>query len=297
MNNMPPIASPLRTQAILNQYHLSAKKSLGQNFLTDLNVLNNIVEAANLGPNENVIEIGPGIGGLTELLAQHAKSVLAFEIDDQLISVLADTLAPYGNVTVLNQDILKANLPDTVIEYFGKGEPVKVVANLPYYITTPIVLDLIQNLVKFEQIVVMMQKEVAERLTATPRHKAYGSLSVIVQQLTNPEIAFTVPSSAFIPAPKVDSAIVSFVPAKENEREQPYNQKKFIGFVRGCFMHRRKSLWNNLQGVFGKKPEVKAQITTALTDLDIDPGIRPEELTVKQFVLITNKFHELGLLN
>lgn len=297
MNNMPPIASPIRTQAILNQYHLSAKKSLGQNFLTDLNVLNNIVEAANLGPNDNVIEIGPGIGGLTELLAQHAKSVLAFEIDDQLISVLADTLAPYGNVTVLNQDILKANLPDTVIEYFGKGEPVKVVANLPYYITTPIVLDLIQNPVKFEQIVVMMQKEVAERLTATPRHKAYGSLSVIVQQLTNPEIAFTVPSSAFIPAPKVDSAIVSLVPAKENEREQPYDQKKFIGFVRGCFMHRRKSLWNNLQGVFGKKPEVKAQITTALTDLDIDPGIRPEELTVKQFVLLTNKFHELGLLN
>ncbi|MCY9807544.1 16S rRNA (adenine(1518)-N(6)/adenine(1519)-N(6))-dimethyltransferase RsmA [Lentilactobacillus senioris] len=297
MNNMPPIASPVRTQAILNQYHLSAKKSLGQNFLTDLNVLNNIVEAAQLGPDDNVIEIGPGIGGLTELLAQHAKSVLAFEIDSQLIPVLEDTLAPYGNVTVLNQDILKANLPDTVIEYFGKGEKVKVVANLPYYITTPIVLDLIQNPVKFDQIVVMMQKEVAERLTATPRHKAYGSLSVIVQQLTTPEIAFTVPSSAFIPAPKVDSAIVSLVPAKPEEREQPYDQKKFIGFVRGCFMHRRKSLWNNLQGVFGKKPEVKAQITTALTDLEIDPSGRPEELAVKQFVLMTNKFHDLGLLN
>ena len=297
MNNMPPIASPARTQAILNQYRLSAKKSLGQNFLTDLNVLNDIVTAANLGPEDNVIEIGPGIGGLTELLAQHAKSVLAFEIDGNLLPVLDETLAPYSNITILNQDILKANLPDTVIEYFGKGEKVKVVANLPYYITTPIVMDLIQNPVEFEQIVVMMQKEVAERLTATPGHKAYGSLSVVVQQLTNPEIAFTVPNTAFIPAPKVDSAIVSLVPAKPEERLQPYDQKKFIGFVRGSFMHRRKSLWNNLQGVFGKTPEIKDQITVALTALDIDPGIRPEQLTVEQFVLLTNQFHTLGLLN
>lgn len=295
MNNNPAIATPARTQAILNRYNLSAKKSLGQNFLTDLNILTQITEAAELTSNDNVIEIGPGIGGLTEQLAQRAGHVLAFEIDQNLIPVLAETLAPYDNVTVLNQDILQANLPDTTKEIFGTDEGLKVVANLPYYITTPIVMDLIQNPVQFANIVVMMQKEVAERLTATPRQKAYGSLSVIVQQLTVPEIAFTVPNTAFIPSPKVDSAIVRLLPA-DPSKPQPYSQKRFIGFVRGCFMHRRKSIWNNLQGVFGKDATTKTVIKQGLEQLKIDAGVRPEELTVAQFVALTDKYHELGLL-
>lgn len=295
MNDYPEIASPTRTQAILNRYHLSAKKSLGQNFLTDLNILKKIVEAADLTRNDNVIEIGPGIGGLTEQLAKAANQVLGFEIDQNLLPVLAETLAPYDNVEIVNQDILKANLPEIVESKFKANHPLKVVANLPYYITTPIVMDLLANPVAFVAIVVMMQKEVADRLDAKPGTKPYGSLSVIVQQQNNVDIAFTVPKTAFIPQPKVDSAIVKLTP-KKNMGVEPFDRKKFVGFVRGCFMHQRKTLWNNLLGIFGKDADVKEQIQTTLDQLGIRAANRPEQLRVDQFVALTNAFYEGGLI-
>ncbi|MFD1123778.1 16S rRNA (adenine(1518)-N(6)/adenine(1519)-N(6))-dimethyltransferase RsmA [Lentilactobacillus raoultii] len=296
MNDYPEIASPARTQAILNRYRLSAKKSLGQNFLVDLNILKKIVETANLTKNDNVIEIGPGIGGLTEQLAKVANQVLAFEIDQNLLPVLAETLAPYDNIEIINQDILKANLPEIVGQKLTPDQPLKVVANLPYYITTPIVMDLLANPVKFDSIVVMMQKEVADRLNAVPGTKAYGSLSVIVQQQNEVEISFIVPKTAFIPQPKVDSAIVR-LSQKSSGDEQPFNHKRFVGFVRGCFMHQRKTLWNNLLGIFGKEPPAKAHIKSILADLAIDPTDRPEQLAVQQFVSLANAFHKVGLLN
>lgn len=292
MTEYPQIASPTRTQAILNRYHLSAKKSLGQNFLTDLGVLDNIVEAAEITKEDNVIEIGPGIGGLTEQLAKAANQVLAFEIDANLLPVLAETLAPYDNIKIINQDILKANLPEIISQSFESDKQLKVVANLPYYITTPIVMDLIAGQTSFDAIVVMMQKEVAERLNAEPSTKPYGSLSVIVQELNHVEISFIVPKTAFIPQPKVDSAIVKLTP-RMDKHVQPFDQKVFISFVRGCFMHQRKTLWNNLQGIFGKTPEVKAAIKDVLAAVKIDAGDRPESLTVAQFVAMTNAFHTL----
>lgn len=296
MTEYPAIASPARTQAILNRYRLSAKKSLGQNFLVDLNILDNIVEAAEITSDDDVIEIGPGIGGLTEQLAKAAHKVLGFEIDENLLPVLQETLAPYDNIEIINEDILKANLPQVVKERFTGKHPLKVVANLPYYITTPIVMNLLAGDLKFDAIVVMMQKEVAERLTAVPSTKPYGSLSVIVQEMNSVEISFVVPRTAFIPQPNVDSAIVKLT-QKTAKETVPFDEKRFAGFVRGCFMHQRKTLWNNLLGFFGKTDDAKNAITKVLTEVQIDPGARSEQLTIDQFVQLANAFHDNGILS
>ncbi|UQS87070.1 16S rRNA (adenine(1518)-N(6)/adenine(1519)-N(6))-dimethyltransferase RsmA [Nicoliella spurrieriana] len=295
MSEVPAIGSPARTQAILNRYHLSAKKSLGQNFLTDLNILTGIVDAAEITKQDNVIEIGPGIGSLTEQLAKRANKVVAYELDQNLLPVLDDTLHQYDNVKIINQDILKANLPATIENQFGDGKPVKVVANLPYYITTPIILNLLKGPVDFTNIVVMMQKEVADRLCAKPGVKAYSSLSVIVQYLHQVNVAMMVSRKSFIPAPKVDSAIVTLT-SYEHRDVTAFNDKSFMGFVRGCFAHRRKTLWNNLQGVFGKQPEAKQQIKAGLAQMQLDPGVRPERLTVTDFVNLANTYHQIGIL-
>ncbi len=295
MPNNPEIASPARTQAILNRFHLSAKKSLGQNFLTDLNVLTKIVDAAHLTDTDNVIEIGPGIGGLTEFLARSSKRVLAFEIDQNLLPVLDETLSPYDNVEVINQDILQANLPAIIEEKFNNERPIKVVANLPYYITTPIILDLLKGNAEFDNITVMMQKEVAQRLEAKPGSKDYGSLSVIIQYLNDVKLAFEVSRKSFIPAPNVDSAIVT-LERKETIENEVFDEKAFASFVRGCFAHRRKTLWNNLQGLFGKDAETKEKVQGVLDEFDIQPSIRPEKLTVDQYVDLTNKFHSIKLV-
>ncbi|GAK47381.1 16S rRNA dimethyladenosine transferase [Secundilactobacillus oryzae JCM 18671] len=291
----PPIASPARTQAIINRYRLSIKKSLGQNFLTDLNVLNKIVAAANLTEKDNVIEVGPGIGSLTEFLAQNAHQVLAFEIDQNLLPVLDDTLAPYDNVEIINQDILQANLTEVANERFDMSLPLKLVANLPYYITTPILMGVLQGDLQFESITVMMQKEVADRLVAHPGTKAYGELSIAVQYRSNAEISFIVPRTAFIPQPNVDSAIVTLT-KREPHKVLPFDEKAFFKFVKGSFMHRRKSYWNNLQGIFGKQPEVKERILKVLDEVKIDKGIRAETLQMTDFIRLTNAFHEEGLL-
>lgn len=293
--NMPLIASPARTQAIINRYGLNIKKSLGQNFLTDINILEHIVQAADLSEKDNVIEVGPGIGALTEFLAQNSHQVVAFEIDDQLVPILGETLSQYDNVTILNQDILKANLPQVIKENFEADRPLKLVANLPYYITTPILMNVLESGIKFDSITVMMQKEVADRLVAVPGTKAYGSLSIAVQYQTNCSVAFNVPRTAFIPQPNVDSAIITMT-RREPFNPAPFDDRVFAKFVKGSFLHRRKSFWNNLLAIFGKDGDVKDRLTNVLNTVRISPQIRAEKLTIEQFIELVNALHTEGLL-
>lgn len=297
MSNTPEIGSRTRTRAIMEKYGIHTKKGFGQNFLTDLNVLKNIVSAAEITRDDNVIEIGPGIGALTEQLAQAAGEVLALEIDQDLISVLAEVLAPYDNVTVLNQDVLQANLPELIKQQFtDPSRPIKVVANLPYYITSPILMNLLAAPVDWAAICVMMQKEVAQRLTAQPGTKQYGALTLAIEYQMTAEIAFNVSRRVFVPAPNVDSAIVVLKPRTTPLPVQPFNKQKLFGFIRGCFAHRRKSLWNNLQATIGKQPAVKEKMQAILTALAISPQTRPERLTLEQFIELANALHSAQLL-
>lgn len=297
MSNSPEIGSRTRTRAIMEKYGIRTKKSFGQNFLTDLNVLKNIVEAADITANDNVIEIGPGIGALTEQLAQAAGEVLALEIDQDLIPVLKEVLSPYDNVKVINQDVLQANLPELIKKEFkDPSRPIKVVANLPYYITSPILMNLLASPVEWATICVMMQKEVAQRLTAKPGTKQYGALTLAIEYQMQAKIAFDVSRKVFVPAPNVDSAIVVLTPRPKPLPVQPFDKQKLFGFIRGCFAHRRKSLWNNLQSVIGKDPAVKEKMTAILTQLDISPQIRPEKLTLEQFIELANALHQQDLL-
>ncbi|MGM9906809.1 16S rRNA (adenine(1518)-N(6)/adenine(1519)-N(6))-dimethyltransferase RsmA [Limosilactobacillus sp.] len=297
MRQSPEIGSRTRTRAIMEKYGIHTKKSFGQNFLTDLNVLNNIVTAAKITKDDNVIEIGPGIGALTEQLAQAAGEVLALEIDADLIPVLNEVLAPYHNVTVLNQDVLDANLPALIQEQFADPtKPVKVVANLPYYITSPILMNLLASPVDWAAICVMMQKEVAQRLTAAPGTKQYGALTLAIEYQMDAKIAFDVSRRVFVPSPNVDSAIVVLTPRQQPLAVQPFDKQKLFGFIRGCFAHRRKSLWNNLQGVIGKQPATKDKMAQVLGQLGISPQIRPERLTLDQFIALANALHAADLL-
>lgn len=297
MSNSPEIGSRTRTRAIMEKYGIRTKKSFGQNFLTDLNVLKNIVEAADITANDNVIEIGPGIGALTEQLAQAAGEVLALEIDQDLIPVLKEVLSPYDNVKVLKQDVLQANLPELIKKEFkDPSRPIKVVANLPYYITSPILMNLLASPVEWATICVMMQKEVAQRLTAKPGTKQYGALTLAIEYQMQAKIAFDVSRKVFVPAPNVDSAIVVLTPRTNPLPVQPFDKQKLFGFIRGCFAHRRKSLWNNLQSVIGKDPAVKEKMTAILTQLDISSQIRPEKLTLEQFIKLANDLHQQSLL-
>ena len=297
MSNSPEIGSRTRTRAIMEKYGIRTKKSFGQNFLTDLNVLKNIVEAADITANDNVIEIGPGIGALTEQLAQAAGEVLALEIDQDLIPVLKEVLSPYDNVKVINQDVLQANLPELIKKEFkDPSRPIKVVANLPYYITSPILMNLLASPVEWATICVMMQKEVAQRLTAKPGTKQYGALTLAIEYQMQAKIAFDVSRKVFVPSPNVDSAIVVLTPRTNPLPVQPFDKQKLFGFIRGCFAHRRKSLWNNLQSVIGKDPAAKEKLTAVLTQLDISPQIRPEKLTLEQFIELANALHQQNLL-
>ncbi|USS87896.1 16S rRNA (adenine(1518)-N(6)/adenine(1519)-N(6))-dimethyltransferase RsmA [Fructilactobacillus hinvesii] len=295
MNQKPAIGTRSRTLGILNQYHLNAKKSLGQNFLDDLNVLEGIVTAADVTDQDDVVEIGPGIGALTEQIAQRAHQVLAFEIDQNLMPVLDETLADYENVTIVNQDFLQANVPAILAEQLDGRHRLKAVANLPYYITKPILMNFLKGSLSFATIVLMMQKEVANRLVAQPNDHDYGALSVMTQYLYQVEIAIAVSQKSFIPAPKVDSAVVKLTPVA-TPAEPAYSQTAFFSFVHGCFMHRRKTLWNNLQSVFDKQPETKVTIKQVLAETGIAASVRPQALTVSQFVGLTNQFHKVDLL-
>ena len=291
-NELPEIASKARTRAIMETYGLTFKKSLGQNFLTDLNILKKIVAAAEVGEEDDVIEIGPGIGALTEQLAKSAHQVMALEIDSRLIPVLSETLSPYDNVKIVEQDVLKADLKELIAQNFDGRHKIKLVANLPYYITTPIVMHLLEVDVDFETIVVMMQKEVADRLAAQPGTKDYGSLSVAVQYEMDAKIAFIVPKTVFMPQPKVDSAIIA-LNRKDEKPDVPVDEPFFKKMVKGIFLHRRKSLWNNLQGLYGKDPSTKGKLEHALKNAEIEKSVRAERLSISQMVrLADNLFAE-----
>ena len=281
------------TRAILERHGFTFKKSFGQNFLTDTNILQKIVDTAELDKEVNVIEIGPGIGALTEFLAENAAEVMAFEIDDRLVPILADTLRDFDNVTVINEDILKADLQAHIQNFKNPELPINVVANLPYYITTPILMHLIESKIPFSEFVVMMQKEVADRISAQPNTKAYGSLSIAVQYYMTAKVAFVVPRTVFVPAPNVDSAILKMV-----RRSEPLVAVKdedfFFKVARLSFVHRRKTLWNNLTGAFGKSEEVKERLTRALEQADIKPSVRGEALSIADFARLSDALLALG---
>lgn len=285
------IATPSRTKEIMKKYNLQTKKSLGQNFITDPNILDKIANAAQLDKETNVIEVGPGIGALTEILGQRSKKVLAYEIDDRLIPVLKDTLRSYENVEVLHQDVLKSFLKEDIENHFEKG-PIKVVANLPYYITTPIMMYFMESDVAISQMVVMMQKEVAERITAATNTKAYGSLSIAVQYYMSAKIAFIVPKTVFVPQPNVDSAILSLEKRSE-PLVQVTNEKEFFKLVKGAFQLRRKTLWNNLLRLYGKEEDVKVWLEKALEQAEIAPSRRGESLSLEDFARLSNALEAL----
>ena len=282
------------TKAVLERHGFTFKKSFGQNFLTDTNILQKIVDTAEIDDQVNVIEIGPGIGALTEFLAERAAQVMAFEIDHRLVPILADTLRDFDNVTVVNEDILKVDLAQHIQNFKNPDLPIKVVANLPYYITTPILMHLIESGIPFSEFVVMMQKEVADRISAKPNTKAYGSLSIAVQYYMTAKVAFIVPRTVFVPAPNVDSAILKMV-----RRPEPAvaveDEKFFFKVSKASFIHRRKTLWNNLTGYFGKTDEIKDKLTKALDQAGLSPSVRGEALGLEEFASLADVLKGQGL--
>ncbi|MEN3090976.1 MAG: 16S rRNA (adenine(1518)-N(6)/adenine(1519)-N(6))-dimethyltransferase RsmA [Staphylococcus pseudoxylosus] len=282
------IATPTRTKALLNQYGFNFKKSLGQNFLIDVNIIHNIIEASDIDAQTGVIEIGPGMGSLTEQLAKNAKKVVAFEIDQRLIPVLEDTMGPYGNVTIINEDILKADIAHYVAEHFSDCNKIMVVANLPYYITTPILLNLMQQSLPIDGYVVMMQKEVGERLNAQVGTKAYGSLSIVAQYYTETSKVLTVPKAVFLPPPNVDSIVVKLM-----KRDTPIvtvdDEDKFFKMTKAAFGQRRKTINNNYQSLFVNGKANKQMILDWLEASDIDPRRRGETLSIKEFAHLYNE--------
>ena len=281
------------TRAVLERHGFTFKKSFGQNFLTDTNILQKIVDTAEIDENVNVIEIGPGIGALTEFLAENAAEVIAFEIDDRLVPILADTLRDFDNVRVINEDILKSDLQARIKEFSNPNLPIKVVANLPYYITTPILMHLIESGIPFSEFVVMMQREVADRISAQPNSKSYGSLSIAVQYYMTAKVAFIVPRTVFVPAPNVDSAIL-----KMTRRDQPAVEVKdetlFFKVSKAGFTHRRKTLWNNLTSYFGKSNEVKTKLESALDNAELSPSVRGEALDLQEFARLADSLYDEG---
>ena len=281
------------TRAVLERHGFTFKKSFGQNFLTDTNILQKIVDTAEIDENVNVIEIGPGIGALTEFLAENAAEVMTFEIDDRLVPILADTLRDFDNVRVVNEDILKSDLQARIKEFANPNLPIKVVANLPYYITTPILMHLIESGIPFSEFVVMMQREVADRISAQPNSKSYGSLSIAVQYYMTAKVAFIVPRTVFVPAPNVDSAILKMV-----RRDQPAVEVKdeplFFKVSKASFTHRRKTLWNNLTSYFGKSNEVKTKLESALDNAELSPSVRGEALDLQEFAHLADSLYDEG---
>lgn len=282
------------TKQMLLHYGLNPKKKFGQNFLINEDILDNIVDISDVSSEDDVIEIGPGIGALTAKLAKRAHKVLAVEIDHELISVLSQTLANYTNISILESDILKVDF-DEVIKRFGLNvDHIKIVANLPYYITTPILLFLLkQKEVHFESITVMVQKEVAERMTSAPGNKDYGSLTLLIQYYMNAELVLKVDKTYFMPQPKVDSAVVNLT--KKSNFVRFNNERSLFKVIRECFNHRRKNLLNNLVNLTGKKN--KTVLLQIFDEMNIDKNIRAEKLTLKQFMILTDNLMKVNLLS
>lgn len=279
--------SPSTIRNIKNAYNFKLSKSLGQNFITDGNVLRQIIEGAEIGPDDLVIEIGPGIGVLTAEAAEIAAKVIAIEIDKALIPILADTLSGFNNIEVINKDILETDLRALISDARDKGEflgKVRIVGNLPYYITTPIVMKILEDAVPVDSITIMMQKEVADRIRSSPGTKAYGALSVVVQYYCEVSKVASVPKEAFIPRPKVDSTVLNLKPLKE--KIEISNEKDFFSCVKAAFAQRRKTLLNSLSGAGNMEKDFVKEI---LAGADIDPSRRAETLSIEEFGNLANE--------
>ena len=281
----PWLGEPQNTIAVLQKYGFVFQKKYGQNFLIDPHVLDKIVAAAGIGPDDFVVEIGPGIGTLTQYLAYAARSVCAVEIDKNLIPILEDTLSEYENVRVINHDVLKVDIAKLAEEENG-GKPIKVVANLPYYITTPIIMGLFESHVPIDSITIMVQKEVADRMQVGPGTKEYGALSLAVQYYAKPEIVAIVPPNCFMPRPNVGSAVIRLTRHKEVP-VQVNDEKLMFKIIRASFNQRRKTLANGLNNA----PDIhlsKEVIQESIEELGVPVTIRGEALTLQQFAQLSN---------
>lgn len=282
---MDKLGNPKNTIEILNKYHFVFQKKFGQNFLIDTHVLDKIIYSAHITKDDFILEIGPGIGTMTQYLAEAAGKVVAVEIDKMLIPILEDTLGVYNNVTIINEDILSFNINE-LIEKENKGRPIKVVANLPYYITTPIIMGLFENHIPIESITIMVQKEVAERMQAGPGSKNYGALSLAVQYYCEPYIVANVPPNCFMPRPNVGSAVIRLTSHKESPIEVK-DEKLMFRLIRASFNQRRKTLVNGLNN----SPDIhysKEEILSSLEKIDVSFNIRGEALTLSQFAALSN---------
>lgn len=281
----PTLGNPQNTIAVLQKYNFMFQKKFGQNFLIDTHVLDKIIRSAEITSDDMVLEIGPGIGTMTQYLAQAAGKVIAVEIDKALIPILEDTLDGFENVTVLNEDILKVDVAGLAQRENG-GRPIKVVANLPYYITTPIIMGLFENHVPVKSITVMVQKEVAERMQVGPGTKDYGALSLAVQYYAKPYIVANVPPNCFMPRPKVGSAVIR-LERYENPPVQVDDEKLMFKIIRASFNQRRKTLANGLKN----SPELdytKEQVEAAIDSLGKGASVRGEALTLEEFATLSN---------
>ena len=282
---MATLGNPQNTIAVLQKYNFNFQKKFGQNFLIDTHVLDKIIAAAHITKEDLVLEIGPGIGTMTQYLCEHARQVIAVEIDKNLIPILEDTLSEYNNVKVIQNDILKVDINQLAQEENG-GRPIKVVANLPYYITTPIIMGLFESHVPIENITVMVQKEVADRMQVGPGTKEYGALSLAVQYYAEPYIVANVPPNCFMPRPKVGSAVIRLSRHKENP-VQVEDEALMFRLIRASFNQRRKTLVNGLCN----SPEVEAgkeEILAALEQMGMSPTVRGETFGLEEFAKLAN---------
>ena len=287
---MANLGNPKNTIEIIQKYEFMFQKKFGQNFLIDTHVLEKIISAAGITKNDCVLEIGPGIGTMTQYLAENAGHVVAVEIDRNLIPILKETLADYDNVTVINEDILRVDIKALAEEYNG-GKPIKVVANLPYYITTPIIMGLFESGVPIDNITVMVQKEVADRMKEGPGSKDYGALSLAVQYYAEPEIVANVPPNCFIPRPNVGSAVIRLT----RHKEMPVEVKDpalMFKIIRASLNQRRKTLQNGL-GNAPELPYTKEQIAAAIAEMGLTPTIRGEALSLAQFAQLSDILGEM----
>ena len=282
---MATLGNPKNTIEVLQKYNFNFQKKFGQNFLINTGILEDIIDAAHITKDDFVLEIGPGIGTMTQYLCESAREVVAVEIDKNLIPILADTLSAYDNVEVLNDDILKVDIK-TLAEERNGGKPIKVVANLPYYITTPIIMGLFESHVPIDSITIMVQKEVADRMQEGPGSKEYGALSLAVQYYADPEIVVNVPPSCFMPQPKVGSAVIRLT-----RHEQPpvnvENEKLMFQIIRASFNQRRKTLANGLNNFPGLNLSKEA-IQQCIEELGVPATIRGEALSLEQFAQLSN---------
>lgn len=282
---MEKLSSPKKTIEIIQKYNFDFQKKFGQNFLIDSHVLEKIIDAAHITKDDFVLEIGPGIGTMTQYLSEHAREVMAVEIDHNLIPILEDTLSGYDNVVVLNEDILKVDI-GKIAEEKNQGRPIKVVANLPYYITTPIIMGLFEKDVPIDSLTVMVQKEVAQRMQAGPGTKDYGALSLAVQFYAQPYIVANVPPNCFMPRPKVGSAVIRLTRYKEMPVKVK-NEKLMFSIIRASFNQRRKTLQNGINNSSALDFS-KEQVVEALSKMELSPTIRGEALSLEQFARLSD---------